>query len=195
MRTLFKAILATGALAAPLCANAIPVYFDLAGAPTSSVEITSFQGGFVCRITDCSAEVSLDPLLGSLSRELDLGDSWTFDFFHIDFEGLGGGFGTISAALGFDSPTGAPTVGSDGLGGFITAGFVTAGSLEWDVNEFSFLLGDGSSYLVTLNDLTGVTGRSATVTATISRPVPEPTTLTLFGLGLLGLGLLRRRRG
>ena len=114
--------------------------FNLAGAPTSSVDITGFHGGFLCNLTDCGAEVSLNPLLGSLSANLDIGDSWTFDFFDVYFWALGGGVGTVNATLGFDTPTPAPPVGGDGLGGFFTLGFVTFGTLEWDVNDFSFLL-------------------------------------------------------
>lgn len=202
MRALFKAVVATAALATPLYANAIPVTFDLAGAPKSSVTVTDFTpGGLVCLLTGCGVDVELNSGLGSLSRTMNPGDSWTFDFFNIDFYGLGGGSGEISAVLGFDLPTGAPNAGGDGIGAFITFGFLTLGSLDWTVNDYAFSLADGTSYTVSLNDLSGITAGSATVTGTIKLQngprqvrVPEPTTLMLFGMGLLGLGLVRRRK-
>ncbi|HKU15992.1 MAG TPA: PEP-CTERM sorting domain-containing protein [Steroidobacteraceae bacterium] len=203
MRSLFRAIVATVALSAPLYANAIPVTFDLAGAPKSSVAITDFTpGGLLCVITGCGVGVELNPLLGSVNRTLNNpGDSFSFNFFDIDFYGLGGGSGEISAALAFDSPTGAPTIGGDAIGAFFTIGVLTAGTLDWVTNDWLVNLANGTSYVVTLNDLSGITGNSATVTGTIrlrsgpgSVSVPEPATLTMFGLGLLGLGLMRRRQ-
>lgn len=202
MRALCKTIIATAALAAPLYANAVPVTFDLAGAPKSSAELTDFQpGGLLCLLTGCGVDVTLNPMLGSLSTQLNAGQSWTFDFFDIDFYGLGGGTGQIAASLGFDAPTGAPTAGGLGVGGFFTLGFLTVGSLDWVTNEYAFSLADGTAYTVGLNDLSGITGSSATVTGTItmrndpgSVKVPEPGMLMLFGVGLLGLGLMRRRK-
>jgi hypothetical protein len=194
MRALFKAIVATAALlAAPLYANATPVTFDLAGGPKSFVQVTDFNPGFICIF--CGIDTDLNPSLGSLTRSLDVGQSWTFDFFEISFFGIGGGTGTISAALGFDAPTGAPTVGGLGNGGFATfLGFITGGSLTWTSPVNYYTLADGTSYSVAFSNLSGVTTSTATVRATISRNVPEPTTLALFGLALLAIGLVRRRR-
>jgi PEP-CTERM motif-containing protein len=203
MRSLFKAVVATAALAVPLYANAIPVTFDLAGAPKSSVAVTDFTpGGLLCLLTGCGVDVTLNPLLGSVTSTLNNpGDSFNFNFFNINFYGLGGGSGEISATLGFDAPAGAPTIGGDAIGAFFTIGILTAGSLDWINNDYLVTLGNGTSYTVSLNDLSGITGSSATVTGTIklrsgpgSISVPEPATLTMFGLGLLGLGMMRRRR-
>jgi hypothetical protein len=203
MRSLFKAVVATAALAAPLYANAIPVTFDLAGAPKSSVAVADFTpGGLLCFITGCGVDVSINPLLGSVNRTLNNpGDSFSFNFFDINFYGLGGGSGEISATLAFDSPAGAPTVGGDAIGAFFTIGILTAGSLDWINNDYLVNLANGTSYTVSLNDLSGITGNRATVTGTIklrSGPgavrVPEPATLTMFGFGLLALGLIRRRK-
>jgi PEP-CTERM motif-containing protein len=193
MRALFKAIVATAALlAAPLYANATPVTFDLAGGPKSFVQVTDFNPGFICIF--CGIDTDLNSNLGSLSASLDVGQSWTFDFFEISFFGIGGGTGTISAALGFDAPTGAPTVGGLGNGGFATfLGFITGGNLTWTNPVSYYTLADGTSYSVAFSNLSGLTTSTATVRATISRNVPEPTTLALFGLALLAIGLVRRR--
>jgi len=194
MRALLKAIVATVALAAPLYANAVPVTFDLAGGPKSYVKVTDFNPGLICLF--CGIDVDLNSSLGSLSRSLDVGQSWTFDFFEISFFGIGGGTGTISAALGFDSPTGAPTVGGTGNGGFATfLGVITGGNLTWTNPISYYTLGNGTSYSVSFANLSGLTTSTSTVRATISRSVvPEPTTLALFGLALLAVGLFRRRR-
>lgn len=206
MRALFKAMVATAAVAAPLYANAIPVTFDLAGGSKSAVEVTNFSpsgglGGLACLLSGCGVDASLVSNLGSQQRALNVDESWTFDFFNLDFHGVGSGSGQITASLGFDLPSGAPNAGGDGFGSLFTLGFITLGSLDWATNDYDFLLGDGTAYRVSLNDLSGITGGSATVTGTItlrSGPgtikVPEPTTLGLFGIGLLALGLMGRRR-
>src|SRR4026207_2107539 len=90
-----RAIVATVALAAPFYANAVPVEFDLAGGPKSYVKVTDFDPGFICLF--CGIDVDLNSGLGNLHSSLDVGQSWTFDFFEISFFGIGGGTGTISA--------------------------------------------------------------------------------------------------
>ncbi len=200
---MIRALLAAGTLAClSLSAQATPVTFDLAGAPTSSVDVVDFDGGLLCSISGCGVTATLNPLLDSLNSTLDVGDSWSFDFFTLGFQGIGGGTGTIAATLGFDLPTGAPVAESTGEGGFGTfMGLISGGNLTWVTQPGVFSLGDGSQYSVTFANLSGVTLGSAVVGATITLlqgggavSVPEPGTLTLFGLGLLGVGFLARRR-
>jgi hypothetical protein len=187
-----------GALALGVAANAsaVPVAFDLADGPQSSVAITSLSKD--C-LGSCGASVALNSNLDSLSTTLSAGQSWAFDFFSIKFHGLGTGSGTLAATLGFDAPTDAPDAVGSGVGTFLSAGFLfSAGTLNWITQPGLFSLADGTSYTVLFEDLVGITiGSSAKVRALLTlntepTGVPEPGTLALFGLGLLGLGFARK---
>jgi hypothetical protein len=200
MRSISRITIATALFAWSLSANAIPVTFDLAGAPASSVQLTDFDPGAIC--LGCGVSATLNPVLGSLHRTLDVGQSWEFDFFTLSFYGLGGGSGSIYATLAFDSPTGAPSASGSGAGGFATLfGVFSGGGLTWLTQPGSFSLADGTSYSVTFENLSGLTVGSTNVSGTIrmlggatSVAVPEPGALGLLGLGLLGLGLSVRRK-
>jgi hypothetical protein len=192
----WQAIVGAVALGVAANASAVPVTFDLADGPQSSVAITSLDKN--CLIGSCGASVSLNANLDSLSKTLSAGQSWAFDFFSINFYGLGTGSGTLAASLGFDAPTTAPNAVGSGNGSFLSAFFFSAGSLNWITQPGTFSLADGTSYSVVFQDLVGITvGTTATVKALLTlnaepTGVPEPGTLALFGLGLLGLGFARK---
>ena len=69
---------------------------------------------------------------------------------------------------------------------------LTAGLYIVGVSEFwtTPLLNGGWGHCRNPPDL----GDTYTLQVSLADPVPEPMTLTLFGSGLLGLGVLRRRR-
>lgn len=199
MKRVIQSFAAVTALGLGATAHAVPVTFDLAGGPESSVSITNLQTD--CTFFSCGASVALNPVLDSLSRTLSAGESWTFNFFSIDFYGLGSGEGTISASLGFDSPTGAPNANGSASGEFWTAFIFSGGDLSWVNPSNQFSLSDGTTYNVTFKDLHGIDFFSqvnveavVTLLQEPSTAVPEPGTLALFGLGLLGAGLAARKR-
>ncbi|MCD6377992.1 MAG: PEP-CTERM sorting domain-containing protein, partial [Planctomycetes bacterium] len=70
--------------------------------------------------------------------------------------------------------------------GILAGHYGTTGGMTWATGDFN---GDGNVDLADLGILAGNYGENA---CSSSEPVPEPITLTLFGIG--ALALIRRRR-
>src|SRR5688572_25358195 len=77
-------------------AEAVPVTFDLAGAPHSSVTVTSS-----CWPDDwCGVDANISSSLNDVTGTIDVGETFDFHFLTLEFWGLGAGAGAIEATLG-----------------------------------------------------------------------------------------------
>jgi len=179
-------------------AGATPIRFEIAGASASTSGVSA------------GSTVNVTPSAGLAQVfYLDVGQTTNpFNFLDITVTGKGVVGGMINAALTFTDPT---TTSAQGvLAGFsVILGWQSPGSL-WVVNDPGpIAFGNGGLFDV---DFFGFSTAgsfcqtlSGSVTAsvkllrapTVAGPpvsVPEPTTLSLLGVGLLALCALRRRR-
>lgn len=171
MRTLFKAILATVALAAPMYANAVPITWNYSG---------------VCTHGDCGEVPSVtgtltgDPnLFGDPDylSEFIIGEVLSYSF------SFGGHVISGTGAIGeYRLDASRNIIGGSMLFANLSLNFADVGAGSW-----SFI--DKDCHFIFCHIDTEAYGSGS-----YARAVPEPATLSLLGLGLLGFGLVRRRR-
>ena len=162
-------------LLSPMAANADPITYDFEWTGSGGY---SMVGNFTYDDVDAADGAVRDGEVSSL-------------FFEGFFNGVS--FATNSTAhllsgfnFNFD-----PVAGQFFLNG-VSSG--DSGQL-WNITGtgFGFAAGSGASGLTLDGEVLGLINNPVPMTATVAS-VPEPGTMALFGIGLAGMGLARRRR-
>ena len=175
-------LLAAGALAGPMAANAALITFDLtySGAPFENSAVASGSITFDDAILPVPGTVINEPadVLGVIA-------------FSISVSGASAGNGTFglndvtpwiwAVGAGLDLPQN--LVGQDAFFDFNWCGVAFVGCV-------APAPGGVDAFIIVTN---AETGDPLLLTSMSPRAVPEPGTLALLGLGLLGLGVTRRR--
>jgi len=187
-----KAMLVAAALLAPVSALAVPITVDFTvtgtGATASNGSSMSSYNGYALG-TLGSGSFTIDDSVGNYS-------SFTVGLTPIvfQFDWLGVSFNESSAQLyvsGFLAD-GAFNYWQIGFAGADTCGLNCVSSVG--CSDF-YVTGSSPSNGVAAVHQLGVDGFMTGTTAwNVRASVPEPATLALFGMGLLGMGVVRRRR-
>lgn len=194
-------------------AMATPVHFDI-DAEKSAVGFTSYQEGFNVNIPfwgtvtlGQGSTLSVALASGLDNVQFTLNDNTTSDWFNfLTFTAVGSGIGSfnIATSLAFEVPILENAI-AEGEGGWgsvkIFKTTISGGLLNWDDNTIELTDSWGNAIVVELEEgLALQANSSVNLRARITNngggtaPVPEPTTMLLFGTGLLGLSAVGRKK-
>jgi hypothetical protein len=195
MKNRLASLLVAGALLVPVSAFAVPITVDFTVTGTSATasngsSLSSYNGYAVG--TAGSGWFTIDNSIGDYSS-FDVGIA-PIDF---QFDWLGVSFNQADSKLwsvGFDS---AGALAYWGFGSVVSPGcglncVSSVGPADFYLAGYAPPFGGGGVTAIHQTDVSGY--MLGNTTWTVRTSVPEPATLALFSLGLLGMGMVRRRR-
>ncbi|HKU14535.1 MAG TPA: PEP-CTERM sorting domain-containing protein [Steroidobacteraceae bacterium] len=192
MKKRFLGILAVALLGGPMAANAVPAGFACVSGSFNDCALATSTLSWSWNGTDFTVSNGGAGYVSEVYFDVSSGMSVSF------LGGTGNIFFYSGASPG--SLPGGNTVGFASDRSFDS----DPGGLHWGIDQGESatfrILGaalnsfDIGKLAAGLHVRSLVTGSASVITATSTKAVPEPGTLALFGLGLVALGVMRRRR-